>query len=171
MGSQTALAPISLGASILDIVQVLGAHCTSEEIDELVTVSISPCTDLLRRITSSHLSGLFDDYQETSISRAAAVQFLGHQILGLQSDLRASRAALSVLYRTELVSWAARSSSSLVSSRMILDREAELTASVARLEAAFDAYSLVFRPFRRPILKRKRISRRRIEKRDRSFLF
>ena len=143
VGSQTALAPISLGASIPDIVQVLGAHCTSEEIDELVVVSVSPCTDLMRRITPIFLSELHAELQETATSRALLMEQCSHLILGLQSRIMACRAGLSVQYHSRLMSWAGQSASGLLGApqQAMEAREAELADLVAELEAAFDSYS------------------------------
>ena len=142
-GSQTALAPISLGASISDIVQVLGAHCTSEEIDELVSVSISPCTDILRRLTPTFLSEMHTELQETATSRALLVEQCSHQILGLQSRIMACRVGLSVHHHSRLMSWAGQfiSGFSGTPQQAMEAREAELADLVVELEAAFDSYS------------------------------
>ena len=142
MGSQTALAPISLGASISDIVRTLEAHCDLEEIDELVSVSITPCTDLLRRLTPIFLSEMHTELQETATSRALLVEQCSHRILGLQSRIMACRVGLSVHHHSRLVSWAGRSTSFLGAPQQAMEaREAELADLVVELEAAFDSYS------------------------------
>ena len=143
MGSQTALAPISLGASISDIVRTLEAHCDLEEIDELVSVSIAPCTDLLRRLTPTFLSEMHIELQEAATSRALLVEQCSHRILGLQSRIMACRVGLSVHHHSRLVSWAGRSTSSFLGApqQAMEAREAELADLVVELEAAFDFYS------------------------------
>ena len=123
--------------------QLLGAHCTSEEIDELVTISISPCTDLMRRLTPTFLSEMHAELQETATSRALLVEQCSHLILGLQSRIMACRAGLSVHYHSRLMSWAGQSASGFLGApqQAMEAREAELADLVVELEAAFDSYS------------------------------
>ena len=141
VGAQTNLAPISLGASVPDIVRILRAHCTSKEINELMVVSISPCTDLMRRFTPTFLLEMHTELQEVATSRALLVEQCGYLTMGLWSRVRACRSELHVLRHQRSLSWARRSTSVFLDLQQSIGaREAELADLVVELEAAFTSY-------------------------------
>ena len=143
MGAQASLAPIPLGASIPDVVQVLRAHCTPKEIDELVGVSIPSCTALMRRLTPTL-------HAETADSHALQVQQYGFLIMGLWSRIRACRlwsrvracrSELRVLRHQRSLPWARRSTSDFLDLQQSIGaREAELADSVVELTATLASY-------------------------------
>ena len=146
MGAQASLAPIPLDASIPDVVQVLRAHCTSREIDELVGVSIPSCTALMRRLIPTL-------HTETADPHAPQMQQYDLLIMGLWSRIRACglwsrvgacRSELRELRHQRSLPWAKRSTSDFLDLQQSIGaREAELADSVVELTAAFSSYRLL----------------------------